>query len=153
MPHRHQALDVNPAVHGIVALLLVGVFVQLALLHVFWAVGGRWGSAVAVPEIDGRPAFVPGRAATLMVAGLLVLAGATIALRSRIVALDGVPPRLVAVATWTLASVFALRAAGNLHTFGFFKTVRATRFARLDTRVFSPLCLAIALGCTIVAAA
>jgi hypothetical protein len=41
---------------------------------------------------------------------------------------------------WGLALVFMLRAVGNLRTFGFFKTVTGTPFARWDTWLYSPLC-------------
>jgi hypothetical protein len=34
---------------------------------------------------------------------------------------------------------------------GFFKRVRGTAFARWDTAFFSPLCLALSLGCVLVA--
>ncbi|WP_423856182.1 DUF3995 domain-containing protein [Acidithiobacillus ferrianus] len=35
---------------------------------------------------------------------------------------------------------------GDFRLVGFFKTVTGTRFARLDSTVFSPLCLAMAIG-------
>jgi len=54
---------------GIATILLV-----LSALHVFWAAGGQWGSRVAVPEVAGRPAFVPSTGATLAVAAALLLA-------------------------------------------------------------------------------
>jgi hypothetical protein len=44
-----------------------------------------------------------------------------------------------------------LRAIGDFHLIGFFKRVRGTRFASLDTAVYSPLCLALALGVFVVA--
>jgi hypothetical protein len=46
---------------------------------------------------------------------------------------------------WGLALVFMLRAVGNLRTFGFFKNITGTPFARWDTWLYSPLCLLIAL--------
>jgi hypothetical protein len=138
----------------VVALALVALFLALAALHVAWAFGGRWGASVAVPEVDGRPAFRPSRAATLVVALLLGAAAAIIAMRA---STDPGPsdaswlPRLVRIGTWTLSAVFALRAVGNFDTFGFFKVARDTPFARYDTLLFSPLCAAIALGCIVVA--
>jgi hypothetical protein len=133
-----------------VPVALVAIFLLLAALHVFWALGGAWGARVAVPEVDGKAAFHPGRGATLAVASLLALAAAVIAVRSwvRGPATLGL---LARTGTWTLCGVFALRAIGNLRTFGFFKTPRATAFARYDTLLFSPLCLAISLGCLFVA--
>ena len=40
--------------------------------------------------------------------------------------------------------VRGLRAVGDFRMVGFWKTVRDTPFARWDTRLFSPLCVAIA---------
>ena len=48
----------------------------LAGLHVFWAFGGRWGKAVAIPERDGAPLFGISRGGTLLVALGLVTAAA-----------------------------------------------------------------------------
>ena len=63
--------------------------------------------------------------------------------------------KLVAVpicATWlrwlcsALAVAMAARAVGDFRLVGFFKRVRGTRFARLDTMLFTPLCLLLAAG-------
>jgi hypothetical protein len=134
----------------IVALALVATFTFLAALHVYWAYGGRWGAAVTVPVIDGRPAFRPGRTSTLFVALLLAAAGAIVALRSNTISGQGAAPQFVHLGAWTLCALFALRAVGNFKTFGFFKTTRGTAFARFDTRLFSPLCVAISIGCLLV---
>jgi hypothetical protein len=64
-----------------------------------------------------------------------------------------VSPWLVRVAMDALALVFVLRAIGDFRLVGFSKRVRGTRFARLDTLVFSPLCLAIAAGVLVIARA
>ncbi|HPG26670.1 MAG TPA: DUF3995 domain-containing protein, partial [Myxococcota bacterium] len=57
----------------------------------------------------------------------------------------GLPPWVARVGIWALAVLFALRAIGEFRYVGFFKRVRDTRFARLDTLVFSPLCATIAI--------
>jgi hypothetical protein len=139
------------ALRGSIELALVALFLLLGALHVYWAFGGRWGAVVAIPEVDGKPAFRPGRAATLVVALLLATAAAVIAGRSCLLPSDGFIFTLVHLGTWTLGTVFVLRAIGNFDTFGFFKARRATAFARYDTRLFSPLCLAIGVGCFLVA--
>ena len=134
-----------------VAAAVVGVLGALATVHVYWAMGGRAGSEGVVPEVNGRKTINPGPGATLGVAALLALAALNVALRSRWVEVAFVPDALVRVGVWTLAVVFALRAVGDFRTVGFFKKVRATRFAALDTRVFSPLCAALSIGCAVVA--
>lgn len=51
------------------------VMFALAMLHVYWAAGGRWAVAAAVPSREGRPQFSPGPLSTLLVASLLLSAG------------------------------------------------------------------------------
>ena len=51
----------------------------------------------------------------------------------------------VRIAAWLIAAVFALRAIGDFRYVGFFKRVRGSKFARLDTLAYSPLCTALAL--------
>ena len=136
---------------ALVGLAVAAVLAVLCLLHVYWAAGGRWAQGVVVPEVGGRKTIDPGPGATLVVAALLGLACATVALRSGVVELDAVPGWLVRVGAWVLTVVFALRAVGDFRTVGFFKRVRATPFARWDTRLYSPLCLLLAVGCLLVA--
>jgi hypothetical protein len=52
---------------------------------------------------------------------------------------------LVQIAAWLIAAVFALRAIGDFRYIGFFKRIRDTRFARLDTLAYSPLCAVLAV--------
>jgi len=146
-------LDATPcaSARGIVALALAVLLLVLAALHVHWALGGRWGASVAVHEVGGAPAFRPGPAATLVVALLLTAAAAIVAMRASGIPREGVVASLARAGAWALSAVFALRAVGNFHTFGFFKAVQGTAFARYDTVLFSPLCVGIAIGCLVVA--
>lgn len=126
-------------------LLLSAFFFGTGLLHLAWAFGWRWGLASALPEVSGRPALAPSRAATLTVAAALSAAGLLVLAHAG--ALPSALPR-----TWTRillnvgAGVFALRAVGDFRLVGFFKRVRGTRFATADTFLHSPLCVAVAFG-------
>jgi hypothetical protein len=55
------------------------------------------------------------------------------------------------IGVWAMAAIFTVRAIGDFRYVGFFKTVRNTRFAELDTLVYTPLCLLLAIAITIVA--
>ncbi|MBN3819698.1 DUF3995 domain-containing protein, partial [Paraburkholderia sp. Se-20369] len=55
-------------------------------------------------------------------------------------------PGAVAVGTVVLALIFAVRAVGDFRYVGFFKRIRGSRFARLDTLCYSPLCAALSLS-------
>src|SRR5688500_13525389 len=124
----------------LLGLLVVGLFLALSGLHVYWAVGGRWGGDVAVPERNGKPAFTPSQAGTLLVAGAF-LAAAWLVLGRLGIGGRFLPPWVFHWSAWGLAAVFLLRATGEFRTVGFFKRIRGTNFARWDTLLFSPLCL------------
>lgn len=128
-----------------VALVLAG----LGGLHVFWALGGGSAMTAVVPERAGKPLFRPGRAATLAVAGLLFVAAGVVLERGGIA--HGLPEPLARWGTGLVAVAFLARAVGEFRYVGFFKSVRGTRFAVLDTRVYSPLCLALGLATALLA--
>jgi len=125
-----------------VAIALAVVLFVLAMFHVWWAAGDRRGDSVAVPKVAGRPAFVPGRRATLVVAALL-LSAAAVALAQGQLALAFLPRTPLSWAAMAAGSAFLLRALGEFRLVGFFKRVRDSDFARWDTWCFSPLCVAI----------
>lgn len=123
------------------ALVLCLLFLVLAGLHVFWALSGRLGGSGVVPTIDGSPVMRPGKVGTLLVAAFLAAAAVVALWRG---AWPGTRPSWVpGVGIWVIAVAFAARAVGDFRNVGLFKTVRGTVFARNDTLVFSPLCLAI----------
>jgi hypothetical protein len=126
------------------AIPLTVILAGLSLLHAYWALGGRWGSAYTVPTINGQRTFDPSPLATWVVSGLLALAVIIVIGKSGWVA-PGPLSALFQVGVWCLGLVFLLRAVGNLRTFGFFKVVKGTPFADWDTWFYSPLCLLIAL--------
>lgn len=135
---------------AIVGTLVAGTFALLSALHIFWACGGRWGGAAAVPEVAGRSAFTPSTLATVAVAAALLAAAILVALRAGLVDL-AIPTWLPKAGCWTLTAVFALRATGDFRLIGFFKSVRGTTFATRDSLLYSPLCLLLALGCALLA--
>ena len=122
------------------------VLLSLAVLHVYWAAGGKRGAGAAVPEVAGRPAFVPGPNATLLVALALTLAALVVLGRAGLWRPALIPRPMFVTGTWGLCAVFLLRAVGDLRLVGFFKRVRDTRFARRDTLLYSPLSLALGLA-------
>ncbi len=127
------------------ALVLATALALLAALHLYWAAGGQWGLDAAVPtepKTGGQPTFRPGPLATLAVA-VLLLAAALVALAAAGRIALPVPHGLVRFGIWALAVVFLVRAVGDFRYAGFFKRVRGTRFAEMDTKLYSPLCLAL----------
>jgi hypothetical protein len=127
------------------------VFVGLGCLHIYWAFGGSTGSSAAVPQVNGMPSFKPTMTATFMVAAALFAAALAVAAGSGMI-LSGLPKWLPITPAVVLATILAARAVGDFRLVGFFKTGGDGRFATLDTYLYSPLCLALAISvATIVA--
>lgn len=127
------------------------VFCILSLLHVAWAVGIRVGQGTAIPEREtGGPVFRPGPASTFAVAGLLFVAALLVTQRVGL-GRGWIPPALVVPGCWALSAAFTLRAIGEFRYVGFFKRIRTTAFARMDTRYYSPLALLLAIGAGLIA--
>jgi hypothetical protein len=110
-------------------------------IHFFWAFGGRWGSNAALPTSqDGKKALSPSVFATFVVAfGLLAMA---------LLHLEKVQIINLPIPTWIdnyslkiIAGIFLLRAIGDFRYVGFFKKIKGTIFADLDTKYYSPLCI------------
>ena len=134
-----------------IAWIVALVYFSLASIHVYWALGGRRGVADAIPERDGRLVFQPGPFGTAVVAVLLLVSSALVLDRGGAVGTHFAPPALRLWGAWGIAAALSARAIGDFRYVGFFKRLRGTRFADLDTRLYSPLALALGLGTAIVA--
>jgi hypothetical protein len=137
-----RAEAAGPFAAGVAAAVLASI----AALHVAWMCGARWGMRAVVPEVSGRPAFVPGPQVTALVTVAFGAAGALVLGASR-----SASP----VWTWlTLAGacVFALRALGDFRLVGLTKRVHGTAFARWDDGLFTPLSVLLAVCFVIVGA-
>ncbi|HWW19160.1 MAG TPA: DUF3995 domain-containing protein [Steroidobacteraceae bacterium] len=126
------------------------IFVVLALWHFYMASRPSQTVSGAVPSAGGKPLFVPGRVATVAVGVALLVCAALVAATGGVIP-RGLPVRMLSLLSYALAAGLLLRAVGEFKYLGFFKRVRGTRFARLDTLLYSPLCLALAVGVTWVA--
>lgn len=130
----------------ILSILNTNIFMFLAMLHVFWAVGGEWGSEKAVPkDINGRRVINPSRFTTFLVGvGLLGFAFVN-------VCFIGVLELNVAIKyqrymMYAISVIFFLRFIGDLKYVGIFKKYRQTAFASKDTVIYSPLSLFLAVS-------
>lgn len=135
-------------IHGL-GIMLAVVLAALALLHVYWAAGGRRGGAAAVPTADGRRLFDPSPLGTYAVAAALLLAALVILGRLGVWA-GPFPAWVFYWAAWGISATFLARSIGEFNYLGLFKRVRDTDFARRDTRLFTPLSLFIAAAAGII---
>jgi hypothetical protein len=104
--------------------------------------------SAAVPYSNGRPLFVPSVTATAAV-GLLLCALLVVSTAGIVTV--GLSPRVLSALCAGLALVLLLRAVGDFRYVGFFKSVRNSRFATMDTWCYSPACLALSIGVAYVA--
>ncbi|GIL38302.1 DUF3995 domain-containing protein [Roseiterribacter gracilis] len=126
------------------AFTVAAVLNTLAVLHVYWALGGRWGKDAAVPRrATGERLFEPSSRSTWLVALALAIAAYSVRLAVR----AGPLHTIAAIAVALLALAFLARAIGDFRWVGAFKRERESKFAQLDTRYFVPLCLLLAVAC------
>ena len=131
-------------------IALCSIFITIGFLHFYWAIGGSLGKSAAIPEIKGRPAFVPSVLATTFIGMSFLFSAVLVAARSSLFP-SHVPVSILAWCCDALAFALCVRAVGDFRLFGFFKRVTGSRFSRLDTLVYSPLCLALSVGVFLVA--
>lgn len=131
---------------SLLAGLLASLFALLAVLHLYWAFGGRWAAGAAVPKRpDGRRLFVPGTGGCLAVAGGLLTFAYFCLLHAALV--PNLPPSVrwpTRGLVFGAAAVFTLRAVGDFRYFGLFRRVGGTDFAALDRKLYTPLCAGLA---------
>lgn len=134
----------------LLAYALAAVFVLLALWHFGMAALPSSGKGGAVPSVDGKALFKPSRLATVGVGVVLLLFAALMGATGGLLR-TGLNPLLLAGLSYALAGGLLARAIGDFRYLGFFKRVRGSRFATLDTFLFAPICLLLALLVALVA--
>jgi cobalamin synthase len=137
------------AITDVLAIALTIVFAVLAIVHIYWSLGGIAGKAAAIPQVDGEPALKPSRLGTFGVAVLLSICAAVVLSVDKLLVLP-VSPAIQTGFAFLLALLLFARAIGDFRLVGFFKRVRDSRFADRDTWLYSPLCLALSAGVFIV---
>lgn len=144
------------AMSFVVARWIVGVFTCISMVHLYWAAGGKLGFQAAIPQLPGefasgpRPAFKPSALGTFLVALGLVAIALLVCLRAGLY-FSAVSHGALQWGISAIAVVMFARAIGDSELVGFFKKVGGSRFARLDTYFYSPLCLVLGVGLLVVA--
>jgi Protein of unknown function (DUF3995) len=126
-------------------LLLFLIFIFLSAIHFYWGLGGKWGADAAIPTKENNEKIMnPKLFECFAVAFGLLGFGFFILVKSQILSFK-LPNWLLNYGGWALSVLFILRAIGDFKYVGFFKKIKNTRFGKLDTKYYSPLCLAIGL--------
>ncbi|RFS15996.1 DUF3995 domain-containing protein [Emticicia sp. C21] len=131
------------------AIFNTSILGLISAIHFYWLLGGKWGGDAVLPaSTDGKLALKPRIFETLVVAlGLLFMALLHID-KVRLIELN-LPLWIDAYALRIIAFIFLIRAIGEFRYVGFFKKIKNTKFAQLDTRFYSPLCLLLSLNALI----
>ncbi|WP_170863195.1 DUF3995 domain-containing protein [Pseudozobellia thermophila] len=121
------------------------VFFVLGGFHVYWLFGGVWAVERVIPtKAGGEDLPAIPRTATLIVGLVLILFAWMYLMKSGLVPVQ-VPKGIMNYGYWFIPSIFILRAVGDFNYVGFFKKIKHTAFAKADSKVFIPLCLAIGI--------
>lgn len=122
--------------------LIIGVlFLSLAFLHVYWGVFGIKHPEKVLPQPNQQKKVLPSKTATFVVAIALFLFGLLFILKLFDLLVGDWP----VYAQIAIGLLFLARAVGDFKRVGFFKTLKNTPFAKMDSLYYSPLCLLIAI--------
>jgi glucan phosphoethanolaminetransferase (alkaline phosphatase superfamily) len=129
-----------------ISLILCVIFLSIAVIHFYWAFGGKLFLNAAIPtnEKSDAKVFSPSLLATLFVALIFCAFGVFILFKAGLV-LFPLPLWISNYGLGFIAFIFFVRAIGDFKYAGFFKKIKNTLFAKMDTKYYSPLCLAVAV--------
>ena len=134
---------------GWIVFIVLGM---IALLHVYWGVGGLWPAddlrgLIDTVMGDPRMEVMPPLWATMIVAALIAAAGYIALERAAISTL--LPKRMVKLGAWVLFVIFTLRGLSSyVFAAGVYGNGIALSepFATYDVWLYGPLCLLIGAG-------
>lgn len=129
----------------IIGILESVVLITLSLIHFNWAFGGTWGFDKALPTNEnGIKVLNPRKIDSAMVGFGLLVFGMYYLIKIKLISVD-IPLLILNYLGWIVAIIFIGRAIGDFRYVGFFKKIKNTEFGKLDSKYFSPLCLAISI--------
>ncbi|MGK0363082.1 MAG: hypothetical protein ACI85O_000123 [Saprospiraceae bacterium] len=129
----------------LLSITLFLIFIVLALIHFNWVIGGTWGFDQALPtDTQGEKLFTPGKIDSAIVGFGLAAFGFFYLLQTSFINIE-IPQWIEKYTAWVIPAIFLLRAVGDFKYVGFFKKIKDTEFGKTDARIFSPLCLLIAI--------
>jgi glucan phosphoethanolaminetransferase (alkaline phosphatase superfamily) len=130
----------------IISLLLSLVFFCIAAIHFYWAFGGKQFLNAAIPtnEKSEVKIFSPSPITTILVALIFCALTIFVLIKGELFFLQ-LPIWIGSYGLWFVSFIFMARAMGDFKYAGFFKKIKNTLFAKMDTKYYSPLCLALAV--------
>ena len=123
-------------------MILINILIILALIHFYWAWGGKFGLDYALPTDEKGNRLLNPSTLIIYLVGFILLGFAYVAYRLYI----GDELSIIIYAGYGLAILFLLRSIGDFNFVGLFKKVKNTTFAKYDTWVYTPLFLFISIN-------
>ncbi|MFK5982896.1 MAG: DUF3995 domain-containing protein [Flavobacteriaceae bacterium] len=128
----------------ILSILLSLILIGLGMIHFNWVIGGKFGFSESLPtKENGDRVLNPKKMDSAIVGIGLTAFGILYVFKSGLIEYN-LPEWIMKYGSWIIPAIFLLRAIGEFKYVGFFKSVKNTDFGKLDTKLFSPLCLIIA---------
>jgi len=123
-------------------MILTYIIILLALIHFYWALGGKLGLDKALPtDTKDNRLLNPSKFMTFVV-GLILLGFSYVPYKLY----TGDESSVIVYAGYGLSILFFLRSVGDFNLVGLFKKVKNTEFSKYDTWVYIPLCLFISIN-------
>ncbi|HNP19602.1 MAG TPA: DUF3995 domain-containing protein [Fulvivirga sp.] len=121
------------------------ILLLLSVLHFYWALGGKWAFAAALPtNEEGKRMLNPKKKDSLIVGFGLLMFAVFYFIKTDLI-LFPLPQWIIQYFGWVIAVIFILRSVGDFKYIGFFKKIRTTPFGKNDSKYYSPLCLFIGM--------
>ena len=130
---------------NLLAILLSFIFISLSFLHFYWGISGKPVGEGMVPTNEKNARVMNPKPLDWFVVAIGLFSFALFLLIKSELVIIHLPKWLLNSGHWIIAIIFFIRALGDFTYIGFFKRIKHSKFAKLDTQYFSPLCLLIAL--------
>jgi len=133
----------------LISLVNTIIFLLLALLHVYWAIGGKWALEAAIPTALQAPYqtySIMMKLSTIIVAIGLFAFSLIASLSYKNFFGINVPPIWITRVTVIIGFIFLARAIGDFNYCGLFRKIKEGVFAESDRKIYTPLCFYLGLS-------
>lgn len=121
------------------------ILTTIGLLHFYWAIKGSTNANAIPTTEEGKRVLNPKRIDCVIVGVFLLFFAFLFLVRGEFIFV-ALPQWLQRYGVWAISFIFFLRFIGDFRYVGMTKKIHTTKFATLDTKYYSPLCLIIAVN-------
>ena len=129
----------------VAGIAILAILLFAAAFHLYWGFGGKTGASVSLPQRDDGRSAIKTSASGALAVGVVLLLFCLPALGLLGMLPLEVPRQWLRASALVLAALFLARALSWSRYVGLFKRLKTTRFAKYDTRLYSPLSLILGL--------